>query len=94
MELAIPRDMSNSNMKSTVVAGYITRLIERPTHILCVDGEFYPESWVGVGGRAAKVYKTERGAVRHNAYRGVTASAVNEYGIEISWLNQKYGVKE
>jgi hypothetical protein len=76
-----------SGMKSTEVAGYIVRLQDKPTQILCVDGDFYPDGMVGVGQRAAKVYKTERNALRN--HRPVTAHAVNSYGIEISWIKEK-----
>lgn len=80
--------MDTSSMKSTAIAGYIVRSSERPTHILCEDCDFYPESLVGVGQRAAKVYKTERNALRAGN-RPVTAHPVNSYGIEISWLREK-----
>jgi hypothetical protein len=78
--------MTNTpSIKSTEIAGYLVRSTTNARNILCVDGEFYDESLVGVGRRAGRVFKTERNALR---VRGgaVTAHPVNAHGIEISWI--------
>lgn len=83
--------METNNIKSAKVAGYIVRSATNTRNILCLDGEFYDESLVGVGQRSAKVFKRETNArkVRDGA---VTTHPVNGYGIEISWLTSTFGV--
>lgn len=72
------------SIRSKEIAGYIARSAEHPRRILTTGGEMLDESLLGPGARCAKVYKTERGALKSRD--GMTAHAVNEAGIEIAWL--------
>ena len=49
---------------------YILRSRQNPKLVLCKGGAWRPESLVGPGGYAAKVYRTRTGAESRAAVRG------------------------
>ncbi len=75
-----------SSMRSSVVAGYITRTTSPggASRVLAEDGEWYADTMLGPGMRCARIFKTIRGASKVRGGRVCTAHAVNACGIELA----------
>lgn len=56
---------------------YIVRSKKNPKLILCTDGEFHYENYVGPNGYCAKLYKTKGGAERSCNAKPVIVEAID-----------------
>ena len=69
--------MASTKGNKTMTTEYIVRSAISPSSILCTDGEFHYEGFIGPGhSLRVKVYKTRRGAER---FRGGFGIIVKEF---------------